>query len=254
MTRLILAALLLVSFSPAADAPDAEGWSRFRGPNGSGVSATTHLPSEFGPEKNVVWKTALPFGHSSPALTRERIFLTAARDAHLVTICLDRRTGRILWEREAPRPRTEKLDSRNGPAGPTPATDGTNVYVFFSDFGLLSYDIDGRERWRVPLGPFNNLYGMGASPVLVGDVVVLACDQNTDSFIVAIGQQDGRIRWKTARPEAHSGHSTPIVFKPADAPTQVIVPGSFLLTAYSTETGEKIWWVGGLSFELKSTP
>ncbi len=250
-----LAALpLLLMAGPPADGPDAEGWSRFRGPNGSGVSTSTRVPAEFGPAKNVVWKTALPFGHSSPALTRERIFLTAARSARLVTLCLDRRTGRILWEREAPRPRTEKLDPRNGPAGPTPATDGTNVYVFFADFGLLSYDAEGRERWRVPLGPFNNLYGMGSSPVLVDDLVVLACDQNTDSFILAVAQRDGSLRWKTARPEAHSGHSTPILFKPAGAPTEVILPGSFLLTAYSAASGDKIWWAGGLSFELKSTP
>ena len=126
--------------------------------------------------------------------SRDRIFLTAARGGRLITICLDRHTGRILWEREAPRPRVEKLDSRNGPAGPTPATDGVNVYVFFADFGLLSYEMDGRERWRLPLGPFNNLYGMGASPVLVDDLVVLVCDQNIESFIVAVGQRDGRVR------------------------------------------------------------
>jgi len=254
MLRLVFALVVLAAASAAADAPDPEAWSRFRGPNGSGVSTSTRLPSEFGPDKNVIWKTELPFGHSSPALTRDRIFLTAARGDRLVTICLDRRSGRVRWEREAPRARAEKLDSRNGPAGPTPVTDGTNVYVFFADFGLLSYDMDGRERWRVPLGPFNNLYGMGASPVLVGDIVVLACDQNTDSFIIAVAQRDGRVRWKTARPEAHSGHSTPILYTPAGMPTQIIVPGSFLLTAYSATNGDKLWWVRGLSFELKSTP
>jgi hypothetical protein len=250
----IATAFVLLLAGVAADTPDPEGWSRFRGPNGSGVSTSTRLPAEFGPTTNVVWKTELPFGHSSPALTRERIFLTAARGERLVTICLDRKTGRILWEREAPRSREEKLDSRNGPAGPTPATDGTNVYVFFADFGLLSYDLNGRERWRVPLGPFNNLYGMGASPVLVDDAVVLACDQNTDSFILSVAQRDGRIRWKTPRPEAHSGHSTPILYKPAGGATQIIVPGSFMLTAYAPGSGEKLWWVGGLSFEMKSTP
>src|SRR5436190_4485929 len=254
MIRLILTALLVSAFAAPADGPDAEGWSRFRGPNGSGVSDSTHLPSEFGPDRNVVWKTPLPFGHSSPALTRDRIFLTAARADNLVTICLDRQTGRILWEREAPRPREEKLDSRNGPAGPTPATDGANVYVFFADFGLISYDMDGRERWRLSLGPFNNLYGMGASPVLVDDVVVLVCDQNTGSFIIAAAQRDGRIRWKTARLEAHSGHSTPILYQPAGATRQIVVPGSFLLTAYDARSGEKVWWVRGLCFELKSTP
>jgi outer membrane protein assembly factor BamB len=247
-----VSALLLAPVS--ADSPDPEGWSRFRGPNGSGISTSTRLPSEFGSDKNVVWKTELPFGHSSPALTRERIFLTAARGEKLVTICLDRRSGKILWEREAPRARVEKLDTRNGPAGPTPATDGVNVYVFFADFGLLSYDMAGKERWRLPLGPFNNLYGMGASPVLVDDAVVLACDQNTDSFILSVAQRDGRVRWKTARPEAHSGHSTPILYKPAGGATQIIVPGSFMLTAYAPGSGEKLWWVGGLSFEMKSTP
>jgi outer membrane protein assembly factor BamB len=254
MSRLIAAALLLVFSAPPADGPDPESWSRFRGPNGSGVSLSSRVPVEFGPDKNVVWKSELPFGHSSPALTRDRIFLTAARGQRLVTICLQRSTGRILWERDAPRPRLEKLDSRNGPAGPTPATDGRNVYVFFADFGLLSYDVAGRERWRVPLGPFNNLYGMGASPMLVDDKVVLVCDQSTDSFIVAVGQGDGRVRWKTPRPEAHSGHSTPIIYTPAGGAPQIVTPGSFLLTAYAAATGEKIWWVRGLSFELKSTP
>ena len=205
---LAAAAVVALTVGAGADSPDPEGWSRFRGPNGSGISTSTHLPTEFGPDQNVVWKTELPFGHSSPALTRERIFLTAARGEKLVTICLDRNSGRVVWEREAPRARTEKLDSRNGPAGPTPATDGTNVYVFFADYGLVSYDMSGRERWRVLLGPFNNLYGMGASPVLVGDTVVLVCDQNTDSYVVALEQKSGRVRWKTARPEAHSGHST----------------------------------------------
>ena len=253
-TFLAVAAVVLLGAGAAADSPDPEGWSRFRGPNGSGISTSTHLPTEFGPDQNVIWKTELPFGHSSPALTRERIFVTAARGEKLVTICLDRGTGRIVWERDAPRTRSEKLDSRNGPAGPTPVTDGTNVYVFFADFGLISYDMSGRERWRLPLGPFNNLYGMGASPVLVDDKVVLVCDQNTDSYVVALDQKSGRVRWKTARPEAHSGHSTPILYKPAGGATQLIIPGSFLLTAYAVNNGEKLWWVGGLSFELKSTP
>jgi len=247
-------ALLLLAGAVSADSPDPADWSRFRGPNGSGIGTSRRLPTQFGPTTNVVWKTELPFGHSSPSLTKDRIFLTAARSNRLVTIALDRQSGKILWERDAPRPRQEKLDNRNGPAGPTPATDGVNVYVFFADFGLISYDMNGKERWRVPLGPFNNLYGMGASPVLVGDVVVLVCDQNTDSFILGVNQRDGRVRWKTARPEAHSGHSTPILYTPAGGKTQIVVPGSFLLTAYAVETGEKVWWVRGLCFELKSTP
>jgi outer membrane protein assembly factor BamB len=171
-----------------------------------------------------------------------------------VTIALDRPSGKILWERPAPRPRTEKLDTRNGPAGPSPAVDGRDIYVFFADFGVISYDRDGQERWRVPLGPFNNIYGMGASPVLVDDLVILVCDQSTNSYIVALDKKSGAVRWKTGRPEAHSGHSTPILYQPRSGGLQILAPGSFQLTAYDVRTGAKVWWVRGLSFELKSTP
>lgn len=232
----------------------AEDWSRFRGPNGSGVSTSAGVPMAFGPDVNVVWKTPLPFGHSSPILADDRIYLTGLREDRLVTIALDRRSGTIAWEREARRTRREKRDSRNGPAAPSPAVDGSNVYVFFADVGLLSYDRNGRERWHVPLGPFNNIYGMGASPVVVDDTVVLVCDQSTNSYIAAFNTRDGSLRWKTARPEAHSGHSTPIVYRPGSGGTQVLVPGSFLLTAYDARSGEKVWWVRGLSFEMKATP
>lgn len=229
-------------------------WSRFRGPNGAGLAETSALPVEMGPEKNVIWKTELPPGHSSPILSAEHIFLTAFEGEHLFTYSLSRDTGEVLWRSEAPRNRTETIDPRNSPASPSPVTDGENVYVFFADFGLLSYDLEGNERWRHELGPFNNLYGMGASPILVDDKVVLVCDQGTDSYLLALAKEDGSVVWKTARPEASSGHSTPILWQPEGEPAQILVPGSFLLTAYAVDTGEKIWWVSGLSFEMKSTP
>jgi len=115
--------LVLWAFATA----DANEWSRFRGPNGSGVVDTQGLPVEFGPEQNVVWKTPLPSGHSSPILWANRIFLTAVEDGKLLTICLDRSTGEILWRRQAPREREEKLDKRNNPASPSPVTDGEGV-------------------------------------------------------------------------------------------------------------------------------
>src|SRR5688572_17344781 len=97
-TALVAYFVLLLSVPSAF----AEDWTQFRGPNGSGVSATTGLPTEFGPNKNVVWKTELPPGHSSPVLTRDRIFVTAhskEKDNHkLFVICLDRETGKLLWQ------------------------------------------------------------------------------------------------------------------------------------------------------------
>jgi len=244
----VLAALALPSLLPGSD------WPRFRGPNGAGVSDTSVLPDNLGPDKHVVWKTILPPGHSSPVVSGGRIFLTAFEGDKLFTIALDRTNGRILWRREAPRDRKEKLDAQNSPSSPTPVADGRSVYVFFPDYGLLSYSFDGKERWRTPLGPFDNIYGMGGSPILAGDKVVLICDQSRGSFAAAFSQATGKQVWKTARPDALSGHSTPIVYRPPHAPgrLQIIAPGSFRMDAYDVESGKSVWWVNGLPSEMKS--
>lgn len=245
--------LMLVPLS-AQKKTGSKEWTMFRGPNGSGVYETTGLPLEFGPETNVIWKKELATGHSSPVIFGDRIFVTSCENEKLYTLCLDRENGRTLWKKEAPRPRKEKLDFRNNPASPSPVTDGEVVSVFFPDFGMLAYDFSGKELWRVPLGPFNNNYGMGASPIMVDDKVILVCDQNLDSYILAVDKKTGQQLWKKARPEAQTGHSTPIAYSPEGGETQILVPGSFLLISYSADTGEKLWWTGGLCFEMKSVP
>ncbi len=232
----------------------AADWPRFRGPNGTGVGDAAGLPVEFGAGKNLVWRAAVPPGHSSPVVAGDRVFLTGAEQDRLLTLCLDRATGKELWRRECPRPRREHLDKRNHPASPTPAVEGRNVFVFFPDFGVVSYDVEGKERWRTALGPFDNLYGMGSSPVVAGDKVILSCDQTSGSYILALDARDGRLRWRTPRPEAVSGHSTPVLYRGADGDLQVIAPGSFRLDAYSASTGEPLWWVRGLASEMKSVP
>lgn len=246
MTKLLLA-LLLTTFVSG------EEWSQFRGPNGTGVSATTGLPETFGPSKNVVWKTVLPAGHSSPVLTNDRIFVTAHDKEKLFVIGLDRQSGKILWQKEVPRLREGRLQNVNGPASASPVTDGWNVYVFFQDFGLLSYDRDGKERWRLQLGPFNIFYGFGASPILVDDKVILPVDQDYPaSYIIAVDKNTGKVRWKVERPVVISGYSTPIVYQPKQGPKQIVVPESFQLSAYSVQDGKRVWWVRGLACEMKS--
>lgn len=232
----------------------AVNWPQFRGPNGTGVSDTTGLPIEFGPDKSVVWKVTLPPGHSSPVLTNDRIFLTAFDGNQLLTICVDRKTGKLQWRNEAPRSRNNRLLKPNNPASPSPVTDGQNVYVFFQDFGLLSYTADGKERWKLPMGPFNMFYGFGASPILVDDKIVLPCDQDTDSFLIAVDKNTGWVKWKVARPGVISGYSTPIVYRAKNGATQIIIPESFQLSAYNAANGERQWWVRGLACEMKSIP
>ena len=136
MSARFITALILVLFCGGRAIANDNEWSRFRGPNGTGVSGATNLPVEFGPEKNVVWKTALPPGHSSPVLARTRIYVTAhtpidaknKADYQLFVIALDRKTGKELWRREIPRVHKGRLENVNGPASASPVTDGAVQY------------------------------------------------------------------------------------------------------------------------------
>lgn len=236
MRRILLAVMLV----------QAEDWPRFRGPNGAGVNDAHPLPAKL---DKPVWRVDLTPGLSSPVTFGDRIYLTAFEDEKLLTIALDRGTGKIVWRSAIDRPRKETLHKLNHPAAASVAVDGANIVAFFTDFGLIAYDLRGRERWRVPMGPFNNIYGMGASPVIVGDRVILICDQSKDSFAAAYALSNGEQIWRTPRKEALSGHSTPIVHN-----NWVIAPASFVMEAYDARTGKVAWSVDGLPSEMKSVP
>src|SRR5262245_19317238 len=175
-------------------------WPQLRGPNGSGLCPSCgHVPTEFGPQKNVLWRTDLPMGKSSPVLAGDRIFLTAAEGDDLVTICVSRVTGKVLWRRSVRAPKREFQHTLNHRAAPTPVTDGKSLFVFFADFGLITYDFEGRQRWQLPLGPFNSLHGIVASPIYADGRVILVCDQDTNAYIMAVDADTGKVVWKTPR-------------------------------------------------------
>jgi outer membrane protein assembly factor BamB len=245
MKLLVLAAVL----SLAAEAPN---WSRFRGPNGTGIAETSALPAEFGPDKNVVWKATVPAGHSSPVLTATQIFMTGVDGEKLVVFGLDRATGKEQWRNEVPRRLKGRLENVNGAASPSPVTDGTNVYAFFQDFGLVAYTAAGKELWRLPFGPFNMFYGFGASPIVVDGTLVLPVDQDTGSYLLGVDAKSGKQRYKVDRPGVISGYSTPTVYEPKGAPKQILIPESFQLSAYDVKDGHRVWWVRGLACEMKS--
>ena len=197
-------------------------WPQFRGPNGSGLCPSCgHLPTWFGPQKNVLWKTDLPVGKSSPILAGDRIFLTATEGDDLITMCLSRTSGKVLWRRSIRAARHEAQNALNHRAAPTPVTDGKSVFVFFSEFGLAAYDFDGKQLWQLPLGPFNSQHGVAASPVYADGRVVLVCDPDTDAYIIGVDATTGKIAWKTPR-DVINGYATPIVYHPARGPAQMI--------------------------------
>jgi outer membrane protein assembly factor BamB len=235
-------------------AAGADEWTQFRGPNGSGVDSGTGYPVEFSPSKNVAWKAAIPYGQSSPVIAAGRVYVTAAEPAKLLTICLDAKTGREMWRREIVRKNPQPIFRANDPASPTPAADENGVVVFFAEFGLVAYSPDGKDRWSVPLGPFKNFYGMAASPILAGGLVVQVIDQQSGSFLLALDPKTGRQRWKAERGPAGIGWATPMVYRPAEGPAQLIVLGSSRLDSYYLATGEPVWWMPLASGGSMGTP
>jgi outer membrane protein assembly factor BamB len=233
----------------------AQEWPRFRGPNGTGISDSTGVPVEFGPSKNLLWKTAVPFARSSPVIAGNRIFLTASEGDKLITLAIDRTTGRQLWRREIVRPRATALYHENDPASPTPATDGKNVYAFFIDLGLVAYSVEGKELWRVPLGPFQTFYGLAASPIVSGNTVLQLCDTREKAFLIAVDAASGKTRWRVERPQIRTeGYATPVIYEPAGQPAQVITLGPHVIDGYSLATGERLWWLHGVGGFSVSSP
>ena len=244
---------LFLGMSHSAPAA-AEDWPQFRGPNGSGrTQSSAALPTEIGPESNVVWKTALPPGHSSPVVVGGRIYLTAVRDERLLTLCLDRGDGRVLWEAEAPHESLETIHGIGSYAQPSPAADGERVVSFFGSSGLYCYDCAGAPMWNLPMGPFNNDFGAGSSPIVVDDYVVLCQDHDTDSFLLAVDKRTGDTVWRTDRSEFARNFCTPVVWE-VDGRKQIVVAATLRVAGYDLATGEELWTVRGIARTVCMTP
>jgi outer membrane protein assembly factor BamB len=234
---------LVWSLAIAMSAVGHAQWPQFRGPNGSGVDSGGGYPIAFSPSTNVAWKATVPYGQSSPVIAGGRVYVTASEKGRLLTICIDAANGRELWRRELRPARTHKIYKVNDPASPSPVADENGVVAFFPDFGLAAYTADGKDRWTVPLGPFKSFYGMAASPIVAGDLIVLVCDQQSGSYVLAVDRRTGQQRWKQDRPGAVDGYATPIVFRRSGAPAEVVVLGSMSIDSYAVDSGERRWWL-----------
>lgn len=242
---------LISSITPFAEA---ENWTRFRGPNGQGVSSESGLPLEWSPEKNIAWKTAIPGnGWSSPIVFDDRIFVTTAteegKSCHL--ICLDRKSGEILWDKEVHRQVPLKKRRQNSYATPTPVTDGKQVYAVFFDGATVALDFDGELIWKNTDTKFYSLHGLGASPLLAGDQLVMPFDGSSreeerlgwqtpwkNASVVSLDTATGNRKWKGVRGESRVGHVTPILL---DSGKQIVSAGGDRVQGFDTATGERIW-------------
>ena len=245
--------LFTLLISLVATVTHAAQWPQFRGPGGLGIGAGAEPPTYFGVNSNVLWTTALPSGHSSPCAWANRIFLTGYNGKELETMCLDRRTGTVLWREAAPAKKIEPSHRIATPASSTCATDGDTVLAYFGSVGLLAYNFEGNEQWRVPLPVPMVEFGTGTSPVLAGELALLVCDQDQGSFLLALDKRTGKTVWRAERPEFRRGFSTPAVWK-HDGTEELVVPGSIWLTAYNLKDGSERWRYSGTSRVANSTP
>ena len=242
--------LILLALRLSANAED---WTRFRGPNGSGISGALGFPIQFGKDKNSAWRVPVRLGKSSPVLTPRHVFLTGFEKEKLYTQCFERNSGKLVWERALDRPRRHDENALNEPAANTPVTDGENVYAFFKDYGLISYDAAGNVRWQVPLGPFFNTMGLAASPIVGNDVIVLQVDQVRGSYIAAFDQRNGELRWKTARPELESW-ATPLLYDSTNRKPLILTAGWGQFGAHLLETGKRVGNGVGLPPAIVASP
>ncbi len=232
--------LLVVLAAPTSG----QEWPRFRGPNGSGVSAAP-APTRW-TERDFRWKVNLPgVGHSSPVLWGDRLFVTSGDEetGKRFLLCLRTEDGRQLWTRTFPGPRSAKHPD-NSYASATPAADERHVYACWGspqELLVVALDHDGNEAWRADLGGFHGGHGFGASPVVYEGLVIVPNDQDGASALFALDRDTGRVRWKVPR-HAQASYTTPCVYRPEGRPPELIFTSyEHGITAIDPKTGKVNW-------------
>jgi len=241
----IAASLLTLTAYPAED------WPQFRGPGGRAVSDTANPPIGFGPSSNVLWKVAAGSGFSSPVVSGDRIFLTAAINGKPEVLCFSRKDGHVLWRKQVLRD-LPKAAAPERLASATPVTDGKSVYALVGLFGLIAYDANnGDEQWRQANEAADE--ETSASPILIDDKVIVAIDKDRGSFVEALDKKSGRAIWRTERPQFSQSRATPFHWINAKR-NELILSGSLWLTSYDPVTGHENWRYSGTSMNALSSP
>lgn len=234
--------LPFLALATAAHADD--NWNRFRGPLGIGLTTESQLPTKWDSE-TVTWKVTLKGeGQSQPVNWGHRLFLTSANKdgTERYVTCLDKSNGSVLWEKTIPCKTPERNHKMNSWASASCATDGARVVAFFGPAGLHCFDMEGNPKWSRDLGQFPGTWGVGASPIILDDLVIQNCDAEGESFLEAFNKETGETVWKTPRGVIpKGGWSTPYLITAGSQP-QMILTGEFGVDSYHPKTGEKLWF------------
>jgi outer membrane protein assembly factor BamB len=292
-TALVVLAGCLAAASSAVRAAGPEhaatSWPQFRGTHAAGVADGADLPDAWdaAADKGILWKTRIPgLAHSSPVVWGDQVFVTtavsslpnatfkpglygegtASEDKSVQKwqlLSLDRKTGNVQWERTAyegvPK---EKRHIKATYANSTPATDGKHVAAFFGSQGLYVYDLAGKLLWkrdlgRIDAGAYDDAsyeWGNASSPILYDGLVIVQCDQQKDSFLVALRLSDGEVAWKASRDELPSWATPTVVPGAGKDAAELVTNAPKFIRGYDPKTGKELWRLGRSSNITAPTP
>jgi outer membrane protein assembly factor BamB len=262
----------IVSLTLAA--PTWADWKAFRGNNGDGVADNAYPPVKWSDKENVRWKTELPGpGSSSPIILGDRVYITcysgygvsrnnpgSPQDLKRHLVCVNRKTGKILWDKTVPSTVTEDpyrgFITEHGYASSTPVTDGKNIYVYFGKSGVLAFDLDGKQLWQQSVGTSSDFmkWGSGSSPILFEDLVIINAAYESKS-VQALNKKTGKPAWKAEASGLSSSYSSPAVVSLPDGKSEVIISVDQEVWALNPETGKLRWYAEtGASGSMSPTP
>ena len=263
MNHLALLAVLLTAVLGA----HAENWPRFRGPNGQGHSAETSVPVRWSATNGIAWQTPIPGdGWSSPVVWDGKVFLTSATDngTKCHVFCIEAQSGKILWDKVALEQQPRRKENKNSFATPTPVTDGRHVFAVFGDGSVVALTMSGEVVWTNREVAFYSRHGLGASPILYGDLLIMSYDGSNPvtaagnwpkvddneklgwqipwdkSFLAALDTKTGQRRWTGKRGLSRIAHVTSFIAN-VDGQDQIISGAGDRLQGFNPKSGELIW-------------
>lgn len=234
-----------------------ENWPQFRGPNGQGRSSETEAPVKWSLNENIAWKTSIPGeGWSSPIVWGDHVFVSTATEdgTSCRLLAIDRPTGEVLWDKEVFRQSTLRKEQRNSFATPTPATDGERVYVCYGEGGFAAVNFAGEVLWTNLDYKFYGQHGLGTSPIVYQDFLIMARDGSSEgpdkalgwqtpwekSFVLALDAKTGQERWQGKRGLSRISHGVPAIWE-HDGAAEVVSEAGDVLQGFDLRTGERLW-------------
>ncbi|HND53360.1 MAG TPA: PQQ-binding-like beta-propeller repeat protein [Pirellulaceae bacterium] len=257
---------VLIGLALAQCAASAGDWVRFRGPNGSGVSADSKpTPTTWTPTENLKWKVPLPGpGSSSPILVGDKLFITCwsgygvgrgqagdQKNLRRHLLCIDRKTGSTVWTRDVepvlPEDQYGGMFAEHGYASHSPVSDGERVYVYFGKSGALAFDLEGKQLWQTKLGTGSDPRGWGSasSPILYKDLVIVTASSESES-IVALDKTTGKVVWKQEADGFRGTWGTPVLVE-AEGRTDLVIGVPYEIWGFDPQNGKLRWYVEAMN-------